>query len=250
MFGDHSQEPRPTNNKETLRFLLSMGLNPDTLVRRIRNPNEKVPFFENLAPSRWVLTGGGGGQVTLLGETPEDNVVVNPPGQITMCTYRGHFEAAIKARDAAIKECDYYAYFQCLVLSFASLDAFFAKLATAWNSKNPTDPLEDDIHRKVSIETKIDEWIPRITDGRTIDKAARQWSDFKKLKKIRDRDAVHPSGRSGMTYQELAEHLNAFRYGIALLFGNLHLIVGWRVPAVVINAHYFPDVEVVTDESC
>jgi hypothetical protein len=223
-----------------------MGVNPDELVEKIRDPSQAVPFFENLAPSTWVLTGGGG-RIRLVDGNAKSALDVKPPGKITMSTYEGHFEAAVKARDSAIADCDYFAFFQCLTLAFGSLDAFFANIASGWNRKNPTDMLEDSLKRKVSIETKITTWIPKISGGREINKSARQWGDFKRLKKIRDQEAVHPVGRSGMTYEDLAKNLNAFRYGVALLFGNLHLIVGWRVPASIINAHYFPDVEVVDE---
>jgi len=249
MFGDHSQEPRPTSNRETALFFLSRGLHPDALVRKIRNPSEHVPYFENLAPSTWLLTGSDG-QVTLRSENPQEDIIIKAPGQFAMSTYQSHFEAAIKARDAAIRDCDYFTYFQCLMFSFASFDAFFAKLAMAWNRKNPTDLLRGSGAEKVSIETKIEKWLPKITGGKTIDKTGRQWSDFKKLKKVRDRSAAHPTGRSGMTYEQLAEELNAFRYGIALLFINLHVAIGWRVPAAIINAHYFPDIEVAINEKC
>ena len=98
----------------------------------------------------------------------------------------------------------------------------------------------------MSLEAKIDEWIPKISNGARVEKNNIVWQRYKSLKKIRDDDAIHPklSGQ-GVAYSDLAYQINTFRLGIAQLLGNLHILVGMPVPSVIINAIHAPDVEVV-----
>ncbi|MDR9418807.1 hypothetical protein [Gracilimonas sp.] len=131
-----------------------------------------------------------------------------------------------------------------------SIDSFLNYCAYHWNKKNPSDLLVDNFSNKVSLETKINDWIPKISGGNKIEKRVKQWSDFKKLKQFRDEEAVHPKGISGgIEFEKIAELLNSFRYGIALLLGNIHMVVGKKIPSIIINAYYMPDVIVEKDNT-
>ena len=58
--------------------------------------------------------------------------------------------------------------------------------------------------------------------------------------------AVHPNVETyAVSYDELARNVNTFRYGIALLLGQLHARSRNQIPREVINAYYYPDVELV-----
>jgi hypothetical protein len=171
---------------------------------------------------------------------------VDESGKLVMSAYQAHLEAACDARDRAVEEDSPSAFQECLSQGFACLEAFLNEKANMWNKHNPENRLEDFEHKKVSLETKIKRWIPAMSGGAEIDTSVQQWSDFKKLKRLRDEHAIHPKiGGYGVAYADLANHLNAFRYGVALLLGNMHLKLGTPLPAVVINAHYMSDVKVV-----
>lgn len=186
-----------------------------------------------------------GGKVSVLNSAGEEEVSVSGPGQISMNNCQALFETAVKARDRAIADQSFYHIYECLTFGFSSIEAFFNTAASNWNRKNPDHPLIDDSTNKVSLEDKILEWIPVMSGGKPFDRGNRQWSDFKNPKCIRNKSAIHPAGGQGMTLKEMVNHLNAFRHGIAHLLGNLHVLVHGVVHAVIINAIYYPDVEVV-----
>lgn len=188
-----------------------------------------------------------GGYGSVINEAGGVEVEVGAPGQLSINTYESLFEAAIKARDRAVSEISYVHIYECLTFGFASIEAYFNIVVGRWKRKNPESLLVDNVSNKISLETKIIEWIPILGNGRAFDRSAnRQWSDFKNLKRIRDQHAIHPStAGQGMSYKDMANHLNSFRCGVAHLLGNLHLLLDNAVPAVIINAIYYPDIEVV-----
>lgn len=246
LFGDHHHEPRPRNTAEVEIFFRQAGIDPNELIQRMRDPSENLPYFENLIGSTWEICGG---KAEVLNDAGEVETLVEGPGQISLNSCQSHFETAAKARDRAISESGYQHLYECLTFGFASIEAYFYFAAGRWNRKNPNNQLIDNKSNKVSLETKIVEWIPIISGGKAFDRTNRQWSDFKTLKRIRDRNAIHPgSGGQGMTYKEMAKYLNEFRHGIAHLLGNLHILLSTAVPAVIINAIYHPDIEVVKVE--
>jgi hypothetical protein len=49
----------------------------------------------------------------------------------------------------------------------------------------------------------------------------------------------------GIEEADLADKINLFRYGIAGFLGKLHVLSRQPVPAIIINAVYMPDVEIV-----
>ena len=174
---------------------------------------------------------------------------MNGPGALVMSNCMAHFEAACLARDRAISESSAFAFYESLSQGISSVEALLNDCARVWNKQGNTPYLEDSFENKVSLETKLGEWIPLISGGLEVDKSNRNWSNFKELRKIRDNEAMHPSLPSrGISYKKLAININKFRYGIAFFLGNLHVTLGRRVPAVIINAIYFPDVELVLSD--
>ncbi len=245
-FGDHRSDIRPKTNDEVELYFRSVGIEPKELIQQMRNPNESLPYFENLAGSMWTIVGGKASIINEIGEVESE---IDGEGQISVNACQSHFETAIKARDRAVSEGSYMPVYECLTFGFASIEAFLNNSAKRWSRNHPDQPLSDSASQKVSLEAKIDTWVPIMSGGAKFDKASnRQWSDFKTLKRLRDNYAIHPSnGSHGMTFQEMAATLNIFRDGIAHLLGNLHVLVGAHVPAVIINAIYFPDIEVHRD---
>jgi hypothetical protein len=245
-FGLHSLDYRPKTKSELQEFLLSKGYNTDKLLDSIRNPRNPVPIFENLIGATWTASSG----MKVKQQDGDGNIKfeLEGPGKIIFSRYQSHFEAACKARDRTVSNISYSDFQNCLSQGFTSIDSFLNECADQWNKKNPNDLLEDNFSKKVSLETKIDEWLPKISNDQTIDKSVKQWNDFKVLKKIRDEEAVHPKNSGGgIELKKLAEYLNAFRFGIALLLGNMHLLLGRPIPSIIINAHYISDVIVVEE---
>lgn len=242
MYGNHDIKPRPISIQEVQRYFLGKGIDTNKLTDLCRNPKEPVPDFENLIRSTWRASGN----VSLVESDGEVISEMKEAGLFIWSNYESHFEAACAARDRAVTEVSYSAFQECLTQSFAAIEAFFNTQAKAWNKQHPKDKLFDSKNHKVSLENKIDEWVPKISNGKKIEKSNQVWYHFKTLKTIRDDNAIHPKlPGQGVSYQNFARQINAFRLGIAQLLGNLHILLSMPVPSVIINAIYAPDVEVV-----
>lgn len=243
LYGAHHHEPRPKSNSDFEKYFRQKGIDPKKLIEEMRYPKSQLPYFENLMGSTWNIVGGMGSVINEAGGVEAE---VEGPGQISNNTCESLFDAAIKARDRAVSEVGYIHVYECLTFGFASIEAYFNIVAGRWNRKNIENQLVDNLSNKASLETKIIEWIPILGNGKLFDRTNRQWSDFKNLKRIRDQHAIHPiTAGQGMAYKDMANYLNGFRYGVVHLLGNLHLLLNNAVPAVIINAIYYPDVEVV-----
>lgn len=190
MYGNHGVNPRPTSIKEVQQYLLAKGINTDKLTDQCRNHKEPIPDFENLIGSTWRSSGSV--NVSLVDSDGEVISEMKEPGLFIWSNYESHFEAACAARDRAISEVSYSAFQECLSQGFAAIEAFINTIANVWNKQHPEDKLLDSKDHKVSLEAKIDEWMPKISNGAKIDKTNMVWQHFKSLKKIRDDNAIHP----------------------------------------------------------
>jgi len=244
MYGNHGNSFRPSSVQEVQQYFLQRGFNTNDLTEQCRSPQSCVPVFEKSVRSTWRTCGSG--TVSLVDSDGEVIHEMQGPGQFVWSDYEAHFEAACAARDRAVAEDSYSPFQECLSQGFASIEAFFNTQARTWNKQHPEDKLSDSRAFKVSLESKIDQWVPKMSGGAKVNKTDRVWRDFKTLKNLREEDAIHPKlPGHGIPYKDLAKHINAFRFGIALFLGKIHLLIGRPVPAVIINAVFMPDVEVV-----
>ncbi|MBT9143339.1 MAG: hypothetical protein DDT32_01613 [Syntrophomonadaceae bacterium] len=244
-WGDHRYEPRPTTNLEVAKLLVSLGSDPNRVAEECRDYRVPVPCFENLIESTWNVSGTGKFELidTTTGEVLDG---VQGPGTIAMSTYMALFEAACRARDHAVENASYTDLQSAAVQGIASIEACIVELVRLWNQFNPNDQLIDSKHSKVSLDDKFDVWVPKMSGGAKLIKGEQHWSDFTKLRKVRDHVAVHPKvAGQAIAYAELANLINAFRLGIGGMLGHIHRHFGQIVPSRVINAVYMPDVELV-----
>jgi hypothetical protein len=168
-------------------------------------------------------------------------------GEISLSPYLSHLEDACEARDEAIARTSFTAMRQMAVHGVASIEAFLGLAALRWNAQHPDAQLIDSKQHKVSLEEKFNVWVPTLSGGATVRKDDRVWNDFLHIQGLRDSTA-HPKPDSvGGTLTELAKALNVFRHGISLNLGRLHSILGATLPAAIIYAYFFPDVEVLED---
>jgi hypothetical protein len=245
MLGEHNISPRPTTKAKVCELLILLGENPNEIAEKCRDWREVVPYFENLLGSTWIFSGSGKAEII---DTHSDESLgkISDPGTISLSVYRGNLETACKARDRAVENASYADFQTALIHGIASIESYIAELARVWNKENSLDQLIDSKQNKVSLDDKFDIWIPKISKGTKLNKSDRCWNDFVTLRRIRDHEAVHPKcGGQAISYNDLAKHINEFRWGIAGLLGSLHRLVGQWIPSVVINAFYMPDVEVI-----
>ena len=243
MFGNHGNDLRPKSPEEAQEYFLQKGVNTDILVEQCRDYKKFVPDFENLIGSTWQTVDAS---VSLIDSDKEVINEMKEPGLFIWSNCEAHFEAACDARDRAVDKVSYSAFQECLSQGFASIEAFFSAQARFWNKQHPDNELIGSETHKVSLEDKIEEWVPKMSNGKKIDKTGKVWNDFKILKKARGDNAIHPKlPGQGISYRALAKQINGFRLWIAQLLANLHLLLGLPVPSIIINAVHMPEVEVI-----
>ena len=78
--------------------------------------------------------------------------------------YWAVFESALRSRDQAVQKQSFIDYLEASVEGVASIEGYLNYRADLWNKKHSDAPLVDSIEHKVSLETKIDEWIPKMSN--------------------------------------------------------------------------------------
>lgn len=245
--GEHNFHPRPQAPDDVIRLFLNMGINPNCIAEECRDFRRPVPFFQNMLGYTWTAHVYKGGTVGIIDNTTgEDICSMKKDGTLIASTYQAYLETAYKSRDQAVEHSSYADYHTAIVKGFAAIEAFLNEQVKIWNRQHPDELLSDSKRSKVSQDEKIDNWIPKIAGGKKLNKSDIRWQHYKKLQAIRDNYIVHPKSTGyGITYQELAEQINMFRSGIAGIIADMHLIFRKAMPAVVINAIFMPDVEVI-----
>ncbi len=231
------------------RYLQRQGGDFEKIVETCRTFKENVLFFENLVGSTWTVSNGA--RISIVDKMDgETKAEVQGPGTLTVLTYWGHFEEALRSRNRSVESSSYPEYQTAIIKGIASIEAYISHRAEIWSKGNPSDPLLDSPSNKVSFEDKIDIWIPKMSGGKKLDKSIRNWQDFKTLRKIRDHISIHPKATAyGIDFNELANKVNLFRTGIAGILIQLHMLFKEPVPAKIIRSSFSPEVEVIKKEN-
>ncbi len=247
-YGNHYNPVAFRTDADVKRWFARNGIDFQRLVETCRDFNQSVPHFENLLGSTWTASKGVKlSKVDL--ETGAEEFGVEGPGTYTPLGYWASFEIAQKALGRAVQEISYSELQSAFVHGTASIEAYVNYRAERWNSRNPQQKLHDSRESKVRFDQKINDWIPVMSNGRKLNKSGVHWSDFLKVKALRDNVTIHPKASGyGTSYGDLAEKINLFRTGVAGLLVDLHLHFNEKIPSAIIRARYAPDVEVVSSE--
>lgn len=137
-----------------------------------------------------------------------------------------------------------------MAAGYASLEVFINE-----KSKNMAHKLKDSSIEKVSLETKLLEWAPKLAgkSGYTVflkeltysGKTDEVWSSFKSIKKIRDQQAIHSfEDNCIISYSEFVKAINDYRMGVVKHLLILHLLFNSYVPQEIINRYYTPKLKI------
>ena len=254
--GNHGHHQKFVSDADVKRFFQSNGYYWDELVQECRKPNEIVRKVESLlgialSSGTWRVSPSVKAAIVTGAATDKEKEIasVEGPGILTSSSYLQLFENAVDNLHRCMERASFGDLQSCVSNGIASIDAYIEHRAYLYNSDHPSEPLIDSKENKVSQDTKIDEWIPKMTNGKKLDKSGQNWRDFKRLQSIRDRLAIHVKQPSvGISYQELGELLNLFRSGIAGVLIDFHLPFGERIPTTIIRYAYLPDIKLVETE--
>lgn len=232
MFGEHPANVKqgfPVSSEEEIKqWFQDNDYNFDKVVEECRDPDETIPLVENMI----------GSVFTMIGDDETETIITS--------NYQAAYEIAAQHLERALTEVSFSELESAIVRGIASIEAFINYRAERWNAQNPSAMLLDSKENKVSFDDKIDKWIPIMSGGRKLDKSDRYWSDFKRLRGIRDNLTIH-SKTLGHTvkYSEMADLINVFRTGIAGMLIPLHLLCRSWIPSQIIRGYYTPEVQLI-----
>ncbi len=252
-YGNHGIRHKFVSDADVKRFFqLNCHRDWSDLVQTCRKTNELVPDVENLVGSSWTVSGCGSRAAIVTGaatEEEEEITALEGPGTLTTSTYLQLFENAVDNFSRCMERAHFGDFQSSVSNGIASIDAYIGYRAWIYNSEQPSDSLVDSKKNKVSQDVKIDEWIPKMSSGKKLDKSRTNWRDFKTLRNVRDDLAIHVKQPAISTsYQRLCGLLNLFRSGIAGVLFDLHLLFAERIPSKIIRYAYLPDVKLVETE--
>ncbi len=250
-YGNHGYPQRFISDADVKRFFKSKGHYWEDIVETCRKPNAVIPFLENLIGSTWRVSGSAKAAIVTGAATDKEKEItsVEGPGTLTASTYLQLFENAVASFNRCMESSSFGDFQSCVSNGIASIDAYIAHRAWLYNSDHPSEELVDTKQNKVSQDTKIDEWIPRMSNGKRLDKSRANWENFRKLRTVRDDLAIHLKQPAfGISDQQLGGLLNLFRSGIAGMLIDLHLLFTERIACGIIRYAYLPDIMLVETE--
>jgi hypothetical protein len=169
-------------------------------------------------------------------------------GHIVGTQYIDSFKYAVKNLNRCIEdeEPDYRDLLSAFTSGMASIEAFLnQKMRPRIDLPAPD---REEALRRNDVETKVFEWLPQLTGGPTVDKGARPWQDYVKLRHYRNEFHIHPKGQPyAVSLTEFGQRLNLFRTGIARLLLDLHTLTGHGAPPDLVKYAYWPEIELVDE---
>lgn len=236
--------------------LASRGYNLIAVIEEFqKNPHRSIAEFENLIDGGTYEISASPG-VEIKHSFIVDGIAVSEKDikghAVVREPHRADFSAACQARDDAIKNSNFDSFYTALAKGFASLEAYFTLRVTVHNAKcEPSKKLSEKRLKGgfVSLDEKIREWLPQLTDVSVDVATSPGWEDFLYLRKLRNDVAIHPKPDAGLsTLEELADGLNRFRTGIGSLMFLLHQAFREPMQRSIIRAMRYPTVRVFTNQ--
>jgi len=245
--GNHALTQKFVSDSDVKRFFEAKGLYWGSLIETSRKPSEPIPIVENLIGSTWVVPSGRAAIVRNAATAQEEEITtLEGPGSLIASSYLQLFENSIDNLERCMERASFGDFQSCISNGIASIDAYITHRAIIYNHDHPDETLIDSKENKVSQDTKIDDWIPKMTNGKKLDKSTINWQNFKILRNERDNKAIHLKQPAiSISYQQLGELLNLFRSGIAKLLTELHLLFNEKIPCKIIRYAYLPDIKLV-----
>ena len=99
-----------------------------------------------------------------------------------MSGYWATFEAAKSARDRSVENASFADYQVAIVQGIASIEGYINHRVEIWNRQHPDNQLIDSKQSIVRFDDKIDEWIPKMAEGKKFNKGGVNWESFKLLR--------------------------------------------------------------------
>ncbi|MDQ3926963.1 MAG: hypothetical protein M3272_08285 [Actinomycetota bacterium] len=238
------------SEEDVARFFAENGLDYQRVVEEERSDHlAHVPLLWVSEPLSMNMGVPPGGYASIRDGTRDIAVLKGESGRFVLVEYGDRFEQATKHLHRSIEGADNNDFLSCISDGISSIEAFLSYSTRRYGEGLPESIPTAKGSRRLTFDEKIDEWLPKMTRGRKLDKSGRNWSDFKELREIRDAFQAHPkTSVYGVSFRELCRRLNLFRTGIAGLLIDLHAVLRTSyVPEIVFRYAYLPDIEYVEE---
>jgi hypothetical protein len=239
------------NTKEGVKQLLADRGYPDfdTLVEEVRPKDAVLPLETHLFSDGWSfeLPSGGKSFAALRQGDKEVARIQGESGRIVATQYQERFNYSVRTlkRCTNGEEADYGDLLSCFSAGLSSIEGFVNYISEPHRDKLPRG---DEPDQKVSLDFKLDNWIPALSAGQPIDKREKYWQDFREIRRIRNERESHPKTVaypiSGTVF---CKQLNQWRTGIAMMSLALHAMTGRLAPPELVKHAYLPDIELVVE---
>jgi hypothetical protein len=218
----------------------------DRLVEEVRPKDAVLPLETHLGFQGWGINlPPGGSYAAVLQGGKELARITGESGRFVTSEYQERFTYSVRClkRCTNGEDAEYGDVLACFSAGLSSIEAFVNYRTKLHRHKLPRGNEPD---KNISLDFKLDNWIPPLSAGNPINKSEKYWQDFRKIRDIRNERESHPKdivyGVSGSTF---IRELNLWRTGIATMLLALHAITRRLAPPELVKHAYLPDIELV-----
>lgn len=198
-----------------------------------------IPLVENLIDYEFSLQASKNTSVTIYQSGHETAKLVGP-GQLNVFNYHSRFIKALEERGNAVKKNSYADLLSCITHAIASVELYINSKINLWNQNNKQSPLSLESH--VKLDEKLNGQLFTMC-GYRMNQLNTVWNHFIDLKNLNNEIFKHnATGSDAASYNKMAQIINKFRTGIAMLLFKLHQLFKEPVPSKIIRGVYLPDV--------
>jgi len=240
--GNHDYNFKFSNDDDIRGFFSKNNISYDEVVERCKLPENNVLKFENLIGSTFQTHGVSVEKVDFI--SGKSKPIIQGDGTFSEAAYWTQMEKAKESFDRSVMQKSYHDFLNSIVLAISSIEAYVNYRAQLWNDNSANAvKFVDNKSNKTSLEEKLSNWIPKMSNSSGLDKSHASWCVYKEFTKLRDDMAIHiKDPNPSITYKEFVKKLNKFKYLANMLY-RLHLLFNEKVPRVIIRGMYIRVIE-------
>lgn len=243
VWGEH-----PYDKARTWSFDQMKSEVPDySEIRESVRAGAAVKWFENLMGSTFQVVSPVPG-TTVYNPRTGETAALRGSGVLELSAYLARLTTAVEAWHGAIQRCNPADLLTASGDAIAAIEAYVNDKAREWTAEHPEDPVGDTRRQSVALRRKLEEWVPKIANGKRIDPNSPFWEHFLEMQRFRNEEAIHKRASVvAVDLADLAHRLNMFTSGFAIVLFRLHTFFRRPIPSIIIRAAYAPEVRITSD---
>jgi hypothetical protein len=218
----------------------------DKLVEEVRPRDAVLPLETHLFSEGWSWNLPPGKSYAALRQGDQEVArIQGESGRIVETPYQERFNHSVRnlKRCTTGEGADYGDLLSCFSAGLASIEGFVNYKAGPHRHNLPRG---DEPDRNVSLDFKLDKWIPPLAADQLINKGEKYWQDFTEVRRIRNEFESHPKAVPyAIAGTIFCKQLNQWRTGIAMMLLILHAMTGRLAPPELVKNAFLPDIELL-----